>query len=305
MTSVPAPLVAPLVDYDLKSGLQLPGLLDIKSTTLDVTGQTLTHDIMYDIAATARTAFDHSAGFTYFIEATYNLNGDINYVDSHTTDGADDAYSLNKISVMSATAQNILLSLPSIAGQKVDAGMIDVYDNRDPSNKLGDFEVELTVGCNNQGILSASATILGLGVSADGENQDLPNFVQKAYWPAVSSEPAPLEGDADVFNTVITSAELNADPVYSGKLAAIAALYTDVNVIASWSITMDAMPATTNNHLSQHARFLGKKGDTNVFAAGEKMVAASPFQYVVQIKNYLDVATPIVTGSVYGVLKQS
>ena len=74
-------------------------------------------------------------------------------------------------------------------------------------------------------------------------------------------------------------------------------------MINSWTIKINAISSSTDNVLSQHARFLEKKGNTEVFSENQKMVASQPFLYGISISDYLGNDTVIVQPTnVFGVV---
>lgn len=285
------------------SGLRVPGSLNVSLKELLGVGiYTLEHNLlfnvfMYEVASIARTKANGSMSFTNFIESELDLNSKISYTPSSSENQKDDAYGLQEITISSTNSVNTKYSLPTAANIIVEAGEIDAQD---PSNvSLGKFPVSLTISCDDQGLMTSSIAISGQDVY--GTEVDNPNLAQHAYWPAKDNVPNLDADSADVLSAKITSAELTT--LYSSQLQSINNQYNNQNMIKSWTITVNAIPSTTDNVLSQHARYLEKRGDTNVFDNGDKMVASTPFSYGITIDDYLDNPTTIITPTnVYGVI---
>ena len=285
------------------SGLLLPGIL---SVTLDeVVGigipalkNGLIYDVlMYDVVTTPRTKSDGNVSFTNFIETEIDINKKINYVSSATGKDNDDAYGFEGLEIKMVDGINNKYSLPSVNGVLVNAGSIEAQDPE--SNLLGIFPVTLTVSCDNSGLMTSNIAISGQDVAATVI--DNPNQAQKAYWPASHLKPSITADDADILNTKISSTELSN--TYSNELKMINDQYDQQNMILSWTIKINAFDPTTDNVLSQHARFLEKKGNTSVFSNGHKMVASQPFLYGISISDYLGNETVIIQPTnVFGVV---
>lgn len=279
------------------SGLQLPGSLSVSVQPLAAVGSSLDTFVKYAVEALERTKADGSASFTNFIEAKLDLNSRISYVASASGNDADDAYSLSAIEVTKTNAKDALYSLPSASGVAVEAGEVDAQDPL--SSSLGKFPVTLTVNCDANGLMTSSIALSGQDVAATAADE--PNKAQKAYWSGAQLRPAIASDDADELETRLTAAQLST--LYASELLAINNQYNNVEMVKDWTISIAEIASSTNNVLSQHVRFLGKKGDTAVFAEGQKMVASVPFMYGVSIDDYVGKPTSIVdSAQVFGVL---
>ena len=287
----------------MASGLSLPGTLSVTQAALAGVGSSLDVDIRYAVAALERTKADGSASFTNFIQANADLNALVSYTASASGKTEDDAYALAALTVESASASGVVLSLPSAAGVLVDAGEIDAQTPEGVS--LGKFPVTLTVSCNDQGVMSSSIAISGADVQPGAELTDDAHKAQKVYWQGAQSVPAVAADDADVLSTKLTSAQLTT--FYSSELSTINAQYNGQNMIASWTIALNAMASAVDNVLSQHARFLGKRAlGSAIFAADDKIVCATPFSYGVAFEDYLGASQTIVANAnVFGVLNHT
>ena len=279
------------------SGLQLPGSLAVSVQPLAAVGSSLDTVVKYAVEALERTKADGSASFTNFIEATLDLNSRISYVASASGKDADDAYSLSAIEVTKANAKDALYSLPSAAGVAVEAGEVDAQDPLSAS--LGKFPVTLTVSCDANGLMTSAIALAGQDVAATAA--DDPNQAQKAFWSGAQPRPNITADDSDLLETRLTAAQLST--FYASELLAINNQYNNVEMVKDWTISVAEIASSTDNVLSQHVRFLGKKGNTQLFAEGQKMVASVPFSYGVSIDDYLGNATTIVnSANVFGVL---
>lgn len=285
------------------SGLLLPGIL---SVTLDeaigvgipALKNGLIYDVLiYDVVTTARTKADGSVSFTNFIETELDINKKISYIGSATGKDADDAYALEDINITMNDSVNPKYSLPSTSGVLVNAGSIEALDPE--SDLLGIFPVTLTVSCNTNGIMESNIAILGQDVAATAI--DNPNQAQKVYWPGSQLKPSVAADDADILNTKITSTELTS--TYANELNLINGQYNKQSMVNSWTIKINAITSSTDNVLAQHARFLEKKGNTQVFSENQKMVASQPFLYGISISDYLGNDTVIIQPTnVFGVV---
>ena len=285
------------------SGLLLPGIL---SVTLDEAigvgipslKNGLIYDVlMYDVVTTPRTKADGNVSFTNFIETELDINKKITYIASGTGKNADDAYALEDINIIMNDAVNPKYSLPSVSNVLVNAGSIEAQEPG--SNLLGIFPVTLTVSCNTSGIMTSDIAISGQDVEANAI--DNPNQAQKTYWPGSQLKPSIEADDYDILNTKISSAELSN--TYTSELKLINGQYDKQSMINSWTIKINAISSSTDNVLAQHARFLEKKGNTEVFSENQKMVASQPFLYGISISDYLGNDTVIVQPTnVFGVV---
>jgi len=280
------------------SGLQLPGSLSVSVQALSAVGSSLDTIVKYAVEALERTKADGSASFTNFIEAKLDLNSRISYVASASGKDADDAYSLSAIEVTKTNANDALYSLPSSGGAiPVEAGEIDAQDPLSVS--LSKFPVTLQVSCDASGVMRSTIALTGSDIDATAI--DNPNQAQKAYWSGPQVRPDIAADDADELETKLTSAQLSA--FYAKELSDINNQYNNVEMVKDWTISIAEIASSTDNVLSQHVRFLGKKGNTALFAEGQKMVASQPFSYGVSIDDYLGNATTIVNPTnVFGVL---
>lgn len=282
------------------SGLLLTGALSVTNTTLAAIS---TVQIVENVSAAEYTAERDAAtasqAYTYYIMADYDINGAITHTASGSGD-TDDSWAMAAISIVSATATNPQIALPSAYGVAVPAGLVTAKDT--DATTAGTFPVTLTLSLSDQGVLSATAAITGSDVasSATAENVLQAQIVQWEVNGAAA--PTVTSTTQDVLTDVLTAAELETQ--YDSELAAIVAAYNGVNVVSSWSIAISEVAAATNSVLSKHARNLSRT-DNNVFEAGSKIVASDAASYSVSIDDYQGNSVAVASGTVYGVVNQA
>ena len=285
----------------MSSALKLPGSLAVSKASLNAVGSLLDENVDFNVATAARDSADGSDTFVFFIQADSDINAKVSYVASSDSKNGDDAYALGQISLPSASAVNPLIKLPTGAGAQVPAGKINARDATNSNASLGEFPVMLTISCNDQGVLSSSVLISGSDVT--GSTAENPGQAQIAYW-SVDTVPKPSSTDADILSDAVTAAELTTH--FSSQLSTINGYYDGVSVLDSWTIAINEIASSADNVLAQHARFLDKAGSTNLFAAGDKVMAGTPFSYSVEIEDYEGNNVTIVAAQdVFGVVQQS
>lgn len=287
------------------SGLKVPGTLSVSQTALtSVENNKIVQNISADVHEETRVAATESQGFVYHITVVKDINASITHTASGSSGTDDDSWALAAISVNStddAAAATILLPTGSAT---VPAGLVTALNVDDSS--AGTFPVTVAISANNQGVLSATASISGDDVVASTAENVLK--AQVVQWTLdANSAPTVGSGTQDVLTDVLSSADLETQ--FASELTALVNTYNNVNTVASWSITFNAIAADTDNVLSQHARALSKT-DANVFAAGEKIVAATHATFLVTVDDYEGNSVDIVADSgnaynVFGVLQQS
>lgn len=285
----------------MSSGLQLPGSLSVTQSTLSDVGTSMDIVVQSAVAEAARSSADGTASFTYYIQADYDINSAISYTASSPLHATDDVYSMTAISVTSAQATNPSLNLPSASSVTVSAGDIDAQTSS--GHTIGNFPVVLTVSVDSNGRMTSTIGIIGSDVIAT--EADDPAKAQVVYWPFLGPADDVKGATADILSSTLTPNQLASN--FFDSLAQIDAQYNGQDMVDSWTISVSAVSAAyTGNILSQHARYLGKNGSTSVFAAGDKLVCATPFSYGVSINDYVGQATTIVAATnVFGVLQQS
>ena len=285
----------------MSSALKLPGSLAVTKASLNAVGSLLDENVDFNVATAARDSADGSDTFVYFIQADADINSKVSYVASSDRANGDDAYALGQVSIASASALNPLVKLPTGAGAQVPAGKINARDATNGNASLGEFPVMLTISCNDQGVLSSSVLISGSDVT--GTVAENANEAQVAYW-TVDTVPKPTSTDADILSDAVTAAELTTH--FSTELSTINGYYDGVSVLDSWAISINEIASSADNVLAQHARFLDKAGRTDLFAAGDKVMAGTPFSYSVSIEDYEGNDVTIVAAQdVYGVVNQA
>lgn len=288
------------------SGLELTGSLSVTQNATDDVGTSMQNTLTLQEVNTTRPTATTTATAAYYIKVVADINASITFHASDADSNEDDAWSMAALSYNNTDdAAAATLKLPTASNVSVDAGLITA--NHDGGS--GTFPVTLTVSANDQGVLSSSIAISGDSIV--GSNDDDYGQAQQAYWPIndgtndySSSGPTALgETDPDVLTASLSAANLTTH--YATELAAINAQYNNEAMVSSWTLSVSLVAQATNSNLSNHAR-ANSKTDANVFAAGDKIVAATPYSYSVAINDYTGAATTIVSATeVYGVVEQS
>lgn len=279
----------------------IPGQLYAELTPLssvDTSGNNIVNNITATVSEVVRDSNSlTSASFTYYIEAAYDINSKITIQHNDATD--DDSWALEAFSILNTDASGVVLNLPSVSGLEVPAGILNIYAT-DTTTLLGHFDVKVTMGISSQGVTSAFASITGNSIStSENENTAL---AQVLYWSGFDDVPTVNANTADTLSKSISASD--AETKYSSQLTAITNTYNSQNVIAMWEIAIDNILHAADSILAQHARFKNVT-TSNVFTAGEKIVANSTYSYAVSVNDYLGTPIPVVVGDVYGVVKQT
>ena len=287
------------------SGLKIPGTLLVSQTALtSVEDNKIVQNISADVHEETRIAATDSQGFVYHITVVKDINASITHTASGSSGTDDDSWALAAISVNSnddAGAATILLPTGSA---NVPAGLVTALNVDDSA--AGTFPVTVAISANNQGVLSATASISGSDVTASTAENVLK--AQVVQWTIdANSAPTVGTGTQDVLSDVLSAEDLETQ--FASELATLVSTYNGVNTVASWSISFGAIAAATDNVLSQHARAKSAT-NANVFAAGEKIVAATHATFLVTVDDYQGNSVDIVADSgsaynVFGVLEQS
>ena len=150
--------------------------------------------------------------------------------------------------------------------------------------------------------MTSTIAITGSEITAS-TSEDAAN-AQSVYWSGIDDVPIVSTSDPDNLTQTLSVSQL--DQKYASEKSAINSNYNDQYMISGWTISVSAVSQRTNNTLSQHARYKNKNGSTSIFAAGEKLVCATPASYSVSIDDYSGSSTTIIGATdVYGVLRQS
>jgi hypothetical protein len=283
----------------MPSALQLPGSLSVIQTPLINVGDSLDTFVEMLVVEEVRVAATDSGTFTYYIDVPVDLNALITYTPSASGDNVDDAYAFAGFSVTDDESANILL--PEASAVNVPAGLIDA--NNVPKGILaGTFPVNLTIAVSNAGMMTGSITISGANVTSDVVDSSLK--AQVAYWQVagvVVTNPTPTS--SDVLEATLAASQLNGH--FASELATILDYYNNVQLLDTWTVSISEIESSTNNSLAQHARQIGDTGTSTIFAAGDQVMAMTPFSYSVAIVDYLGTSTTVIAPSnVYGVATQ-
>lgn len=283
----------------MPSCLQLPGSLSATQTVLDVVGDSLDTLVEMKVVETTRDHATDAGSFTYYIDVPVNLNSLITYTASASGNNNDDAYAFAGLVRTDDVTATVFL--PEASAVNVPAGLIDA--NNVPKGILaGTFPVNLTIAVSNVGVMTGSITISGANVTSDLVDSNLK--AQVAYWDVTGvTLPTPSATAADVLAATVSASQLNTH--FAAELALILSYYNNIQLLDTWTVAFSAIASATNNPLALHAREIGNAGSATVFAAGDKIMAITPFSYHVEIIDYLGVSTNIVSAAnVYGVATQ-
>jgi len=283
----------------MPSCLQLPGSLSATQTTLNVVGDSLDTLVEMKVVETTRDHATDAGSFTYYIDVPVDLNSLITYTASASGDNNDDSYAF--AGLVRTDDETATVFLPEASAVNVPAGLIDA--NNVPKGILaGTFPVNLTIAVSNVGIMTGSITISGANVTSDLVDSNLK--AQVAYWDVAGvTLPTPSATAADVLEATVSASQLNTH--FSAELAVILAYYNNIQLLDTWTVAFSAIASATNNPLALHAREIANAGSSNVFTAGDKIMAITPFSYHVEIVDYLGVSTSIVSAAnVFGVATQ-
>ncbi len=287
------------------SGLKIPGTITVSQASLtSVEDNKLVQNISADVHEATRVAATDSQGFVYHITVVKDINASITHTASGSSGTDDDSWALAAISVNSTDDAGSATILLPTGSANVPAGLVSALNIDDSS--AGTFPVTVSISANNQGVLSATAAISGSDVTASTAENVLK--AQVVQWTIdANSTPTVGTGTQDVLSDVLSASELETQ--FATELATLVSTYNNVNTVASWAISFGAIAAATDNVLSQHAR-AKSASNASVFAAGEKIVAATHATFKVSVDDYEGNAVDIVANSgsaynVFGVLSQS
>jgi hypothetical protein len=303
-----APLATALGDYgnedthgDITSpgtayGMVLDGSLVLATCDLDFDGNDQTFTVQD--AETDRDGVVPTATPTYYIKHNVNLNQNVSFhVGTASTDGEpeesagnDDSWSTTAINVAAQSNDDWLeANLPS-GNNDFDLATITTCDQCDNSET---HAVTINIAADNQGMLSSNVTIT-LSAFTGYLTEDIAT-AQQAYW----IEPAPLPGqnDADILGAVLSQSHLES--LYALPKSTAENEVNDKCYIESYSLTLDAVTASTTSALSKLAA-MRNKTDASVFEEGDQVVlkTGDALDYQVTVDG---VAKTIASGDVFGI----
>jgi hypothetical protein len=289
-----------IIIIKIATAFRLDGSLSIHKSALNDVTNLLDTSVQFELETAERDKSTGSLSYNYYIQAKYNLNKEITYTPSNTTDNLDDAYMFNGVTITNVNAIDATLNLPTADDISINAGLIDALD-RD-NNSIGNFPVTLLLSVNNIGTLSGSISISGDNVIPNVVDSNL--LAQYAYWP-INSFTLPSVNSNTADNLVPLSSS-NLSSHFSGELDTILNYYQNVNLIKSWTIFLNNIDSTSDNALAKHARNIGNTGTKYVFSEGDKVVASLPQTYEITVNDYQGNKRIIVNNNnVYGVIVHS
>ena len=281
------------------SGLKLGGSLSVTKSALRDVGDLLDTSVQFELVTHDRDTVYSNESYAFYIQIDYDMNSLITYTPSNTENSLDDAYAFAGLNRSNLNADNIVLSLPTRDNLTIEAGLIDALDLNNESR--GTFPVTLTLSVNNQGVLASSIAISGSDALANVVDSNL--LAQVAYWPINSAVAPSVNADtADNLSQPVSASEMSTH--FASQLETINKYYNGVNLIESWVLTLDAIPSSTSNQLSNFARSSGNPGSSAVFVDGNKVVAQNQFDYEIRVNDYAGVERVVVpTEKVFGVVQ--
>lgn len=282
------------------SGLLLTGAFTITQSPIDDVGTSMVQTVTSAVAVADRPDQAVLQPFTYYIDVYYNINDKVIHVPSSTIDNKDDSYGLTGFTVNDTQNLSIRKNLPSASGIYVPAGVVTTSAGSGLSG-TGTFPLGLTVSLSSNGVMTSTCSITGTSVVAQ-VNEDA-RRAQIVHWPTIDGTPLVSPTTADQLSDAITAQELNDE--YSAALTAINDKYNNVDMISTWSITIDGVTAETSNLLSRYAQDRGKAGQDAIFDAGQKIVCSATKEFSVSIEDYQGTSVAIASGTCYGVITQS
>lgn len=291
----------------MTSAFQLNGALTITQNSLSDVGQSLDLSVHMKEAYLDRTAYKREGTYTYYIKANYNLNSLISYEPSSTENLLDDAYAFAGLTVTSANGSGIELSLPTASGGlPVVAGLIEADNDQLVGNKkIGEFPVQLVFALDREGTITVEISVTGSQV--EGSIVDNSQRAQIAYWD-VNAFPTPTPGSTTPDKLVDQISKEEVTTHFANQLDAVKALYEGMPVVASWSMTLDALASGNDNDLAKYARLHNAStiGSTLIFTPGEIVMAKNPFSYKVEVKDFEGNQHVIIDNTdVYGIFCQT
>jgi hypothetical protein len=286
----------------MPSCFQLPGSLSVTQQSLNAVGDSLDVTVEMLVVEANRYASTDAGTYTYYIQTTGDLNGLITYTPADASYNLDDAYAFAGFSKSNDASANIFL--PEVSLVSVAAGLIDASNSTlHPSAAAGgSFPVTLTLAVSSVGLMTGSITISGADVTCGVVDSNL--LAQVAYWDISGvSVPTVVANTADILDATVSASMLTYN--FSSQLATILAYYNHMQMIESWTIALAPVAKATDNTLSRYARNIGNAGNSQVFAAGAKVMAITPFSYHVEILDHLGESITIVpAANVYGLVAQ-
>lgn len=306
--------------------LLLDGNMAITNDTNDVTG--FNDDLYLAQASTDRFLQIKLLDPLYYIKTAFDINSKVNMYPGNDAgnDGIDgendDTWTLDAFTVNKGTAGATTYKLPigSISG--VNITKIQATDD---SGLRDTFSLDFNLALDDQGDITITnyASAWSGNPLAGVINDDI-LAAQTAYWTndttariasGVAQNPvggvaasAPNENDMDTLLAVLTKEELATH--YATDVATAVSMFNDVNVVADWTITIDAVGNDTKSNLSAYARnkfsAVGGTPNDSPFVDGDQIVAADPKSYRVALVDNLNETKVLVAGTnVYGVVYQA
>jgi hypothetical protein len=317
-------LVSVTNDYDISgaTALQLAGSTSIDESMNDVVGWN--DDFLAKFASTQRHTHMKVFTPTYFIQADYDINGEIFLVPGVSNDntgigdGNDDAWRMNAISVTKSSAANAVYNLPAGSQTDVQLAQAQAYNDTAAGSHYRTFNLLMDIQVDDQGLLTVN-DVGFVGQSAHAFAEENVAVAQAVAWQdpdgnfdintltnhSGNNPNTVAANDVDTLHAPLTASNINDH--YAADIETEVARFHNKNVVLDWSINFEAITAETNSNLSIWARNQGDVAQptNDPFSTDDKIVTTGKHDYVVAFNDHTDSPVTLVSSTpVYGVLKQ-
>jgi hypothetical protein len=198
-----------------------------------------------------------------------------------------------------------------------DASYNTVEDTSGNHSGIDVVTLDTVFSSDTDGVISAVTSFNDISGGFDVKIPENIAFAQvlSLDFGSYATKVSTLPGDStnDVSQFIITDASLNADAGLVVKRNAVNALYNNQNILASWSITFDAQPASGRadasfNTITNYARDTTQNWTTSQygFVTGERIVTTGKQSFSLSVNDgNSNPVTLISAADIYGVLRQS
>lgn len=301
-------------DSSTNTGLLLDGSFTASLNEVNVCD----HDESVQMAVATNDRFQQfiTKTPTYYIKVNHDLNSHCSF--NPGTGGGNDELdsSLANDDAWALTAVNINHDDVGVDVQEkffpygsttVQAGE---FTATDLTGRSETWTIDLAISLENDGAISSNASLSGVTQFWGLVNDDF-QTAQEAYWPTDGANvPSVADSDGDIL-----AAKLEKTTVESDMADSLAAAESDVNdvsnVVASWSISIDAVDFDATSNLTQYgkANNVNTQNDgtytENLFNTGDMIVAATPQIYNVVLNTDSNGEVNLVNDYVYGIVIQN
>ena len=319
------PLVSVTNDYDISgaTALQLDGTTQMTVDMNDVEGWN--DNFLAKFGATQRHTHMKVFTPTYYVQADYDINGEVTLVPGDTNDnnglgdGNDDSWTMSAISVTKGNAVNPVYNLPIGDLADVQLAQAQAYNDTIDGSHYRTFNLLMDIQVDNQGDITVN-DVGFVGASAHAFVDENVAVAQAVGWADPDgnftinnllnhggNDPTEVAAnDVDTLHAPLTATNINDH--YAADIETEVARFHGKNTVVSWQIDFDAVTAQTNSNLSIWARNQQDVANptNDPFATNDKIVTTGKHDYVITFNDHADLERTLVsTESVYGVLKQT